>query len=97
MRNLESRKNQTESVAALIVQRLERERVEYVFFGDFDISGRIRGRDISRRYLALTRNVALQPSGSGFADFYNPFESLKVKSLSYSGESWHAKCLMSGN
>jgi hypothetical protein len=33
----------------------------------------------------------------GFADFFNPFEFIKVKSLSHLGEPWQAKGLMSGN
>jgi hypothetical protein len=74
---LKAGKNQTKSVAARTVQRLEREGLEYLFFGIFDISGQIREREISRRYLASIRNLALHQVAGGFADFHNSFEFIK--------------------
>jgi hypothetical protein len=76
MRGLESRKNQTKSVDALIVQRLESEGLEYVFFGNFDI-GQIRGTRHFASVSCLDTKSRAAHSGAELADFYTPLNSSK--------------------
>jgi hypothetical protein len=55
---------------------------EMGFSGTFDILLKSDGRGISRRYLASTRNLALHQVARGLLISTNPFEFIKVKSLS---------------